>query len=182
MTITYEKHGDYYIFSHKPKVRVYLGEALPEDYIWDELEQRKRSASCYHYVIATGEKVDDYPDGEIAGSASATVDYKCDYEFTRRISGMCSMGNFSTGVGVEYASKDKAMKRLAEAHYFNKTLDQYDAQQDEYRLKREEDKHRHPLLHNLMMVNGETYYVNDDGKRITFEEHYEFMKAGGYIK
>lgn len=164
--ITYEKFNDHYVFSHKPKVRVYLGEANPDDYVWDEQQQAIRSASCYHYIIATGEKVDGYPEGEIAGSASATVDYKCDHDFERRIKGIASFGNFSNGRGCEYQSKDKVSQRLAESWYFNKTLEQYDQQQEQYRIKSEAFDKKYPYLKNLMLVSGETYYVDDDGNRI----------------
>jgi hypothetical protein len=175
--ITYVKTDEYYIFSHKPKVRVYLGEASPEDYIFDELEQAKRSATCYYVNKKTGQKVT---------SVNADFgfhdehEFMCPYVFKRKLH-LAAWGNFSTGKGVEYISSDKAMERLAVSYFLGQTLEQYDARQEQFRLEREEQKHKHPLLHNLMMVDGETYYVDDNGKRITFDEHVELMKAGGYL-
>ena len=58
MTITYKKIDDYYIFSHKPKNRVYLGDIDIGDYINDEENQLIRSTSAHYYEIATGKKVD----------------------------------------------------------------------------------------------------------------------------
>lgn len=168
--ITYEKFDDYYVFSCNPKTRIYLGDASPEDYIHDKIEQAKRIESCSHYVIATGEKVDGYPKGELAGE---TVEYKCAYSFVRRL----SLSTLSGPRGsVEYESKNKAMERLAQACFFGQTLEEYDARQLEIQAKRDEQARKRPLMHNLSWVNGRTYYTNDDGVEISFEEHKRYMK------
>lgn len=201
MKITYEKFEDHYVFSHKPKTRVYLGEASPEDYIEDELNQNKRSASAWYKEIHTGKVITfkdvlEYNhdgskpgngyvwygglDDEFGRRENHTFEGGHTFEFQHKLR-MSSLGNMSTKVGVEYPSGNKAMERLAMSHYFGQTLEEYDAQQEKYRLEREETKRKYPLMHNLIMMAGETYYVNDAGERITPDEHIEIMKAGGYL-
>lgn len=172
----YEDFGDYHVFYDDPDTRVYLGGASPEDYIWDEQEQKKRSNSLYYYKKSTGEKVDELPDGEILGHE---YDCKCSYEFDRRLT-MGAMG--SRERNTKYNSASKAAKRLASIYFFNITPETYDAREEKFRRKREEDARNRPYLYNLMMVwnpdiGNETYYVDDEGKRITLDEHVSLMKA-----
>lgn len=197
MQITYEKFDDYYIFSHQPEMRVYLGDASPEDYIWDEEQQAKRSVSSWYKEVHTGKEItwDDIRDYEYDGSKPGngcvwygspahdfdkrenyTFEGGHSHDFVRRLH-LSQWGNLSTGKGCKYLYKDKAMERLAHAYFFNQSLEQYDAQQEEFRKEREKQKRESPALYNLMMVSGETYYVDDNDQRITVDEHCARMKA-----
>lgn len=185
MNITYENHGDYYTFSHQPDTRVYLGDADPNDYIHDVINQKKRTESCYYYEISTGKKVDydNIPDEESIHfnnsdpyplKENCKYGFKCDYDFKRKL----SLAHYSiAGRNVKYIQKDKAIERLATAYAFNKTLEEYDAWTEEFNRKQEKFKRENPSLHNLMGVDGRMYYTDDNGKEITIEEHQTRMKA-----
>lgn len=195
METTYKNYGDYYIFNDSPETRVYLGEVSPEDYIHDQIHQAKRSASCYNYELTTGKKVSQeeafeksYEKGELiwredegvevdyAGrpKSNFTYGYRCDYDFNRRTSlGYMMFGDKS----VKYNQNDPAMERLARAYAYGQTLEEYDAQQAAFKQERDDWARKHPSLTNLMMVGGKPpYYVDDDGKEITIQEHRVLMK------
>lgn len=173
MNITYEKFDDYYIFSSNPKQRVYLGTATTEDYIHDVAEQAKRSASCHYVHKETGAEVSSKNDLDPYDIID-NYEYECSYEFKNKLH-MGSMSGLKKSC--TYNSEDPAMERLANAYFFNQTLEQYDARQEEHRLKREKSKRENPELHNLMWVDGRMYYVDDDGKEISNEEHFKKMRA-----
>lgn len=196
--IIYEKFEDYYVFSNNPNTRVYLGKESPEDYIWDELEQQKRTASSWYKEVHTGKEItfkdvlaydrdgskpgngqvwydgDDEDDGFGRKKESYTFEGGHTYDFTRKLH-LASMG--SSAKSCKYVSDDKAAQRLAWAWYFNKTLEKYDIDQKEIEDKREEAARKNPHLHNLMWVSGEMYYVDDNQNRISLEEHEKNMKA-----
>lgn len=193
MSITHTRIGDYYIFSHEPNTRVYLGDAAPNDYIWDELEQQKRSASSWYKEIHSGKEItwDDimnykhdgslpgnglvfYDEGEWCKRENYTFEGGCTHNFERKLSlgGMGKLG----GESCKYNQKDKAAEKAAWCFFFNQTSEEYDARQEENRLQREKQKRDNPGMHNLMMVSGESYYVDDDNNRITMEEHVKKMK------
>ena len=189
MKITYENKGDYYVFSDNPDTRVYLGNASPEDYIHDVEQQTQRSESCYYYDIKTGKKVSQdeafdksFEKGELIWHGAQheldkienyTYGYKCEYDFKRKLA-LASYGG--PRKSCKYISKDKAMNRLATAYFFDQTLEEYDKRQEEFQKERDESKRKNPSIHNLMCVSGETYYVDDDGNRITPSEHIKLMK------
>ena len=165
MQITYESFGEYYIFSHDLNTRVYLGDASPEDYIHDELEQQKRSAS---YIPPKNKK--DFND---LGTWT--------YDFKRRLS-LGEMGNFTTNIKAKYNQNCKAAERLAWIWFLNTTPEEYDARQAQLQRERDERAREMPYLHNLMMywkegIGNVSYYVDDDGNEITFEQHQINMKA-----
>jgi hypothetical protein len=114
MKITYEKFDNYYIFSNSPNTRVYLGPYSPDDYVEDELNQQKRSASAWYKEIHTGKDItwDDIMsykhDGSKLGngfvwygSPAHNFDYKENYtyegghsfDFKHKIKGLASFGN-----------------------------------------------------------------------------------------
>lgn len=168
MQITYEKFDDYYLFSHKPDTRVYLGNNNPEDYILDELEQMKRTKSCGYFdknglMVEEPEEYDDefYDNHE----------YECTYSFIRKIGGMQHLGGPDKSCEFVSSESDKAW-----AWYIGKTPEQYQEHKAEIEKKFDARKREKPSLHNLVMANGETYYVNDAGDRISFEEHVALMK------
>lgn len=172
----YKDFGDYHVFYDNPDTRVYLGGASPEDYMWEEAEQKKRSNSLYYYKKSTGEKVDELPEGEILGHE---YECKCSYEFESKLR-MGYMG--SPDRKACYNVRSKSAERLAWIYFLDDTPEAYDARQEEFRKQREDDARNRPFLHNLMMVwnpevGNETYYVNDEGKRITLDEHVALMKA-----
>jgi hypothetical protein len=176
--ITFTKHDDYYLFSNNPETRVYLGSVKPEDYIWDEEQQALRTASCGYFNKVTGEKAvepkcDLEDDSEYDWQFYEEHEYQCTYDFIRRAH--CAYLG-SSKKNVRFISADKAMERLAWIYYLDQTPEEYDARQEQYKVEAEERKRRSPAMHNLMMVAGETYHVDDNGKRITFEEHIALMK------
>lgn len=173
---TYTNYGDYYIFDNAPNTRVYLGSVSPEDYIWDEEQQALRTASCGYVHKETKVKIhwDDLTDDQKSDlDLRNKYDHECTYDFVRRAH--CAYLG-SSKKSVRFISGDKALERLAWIYYLDQAPEEYDARQEKFRLEREETKRRNPGLHNLMMVAGETYYVDDNGKRITFEEHVALMK------
>lgn len=176
MNITYENKGDYYIFSHEPNTRVYLGNAAPEDYIHDEENQAKRSIYLRYVNKETGEskRWEEFDhDAKCDFDFHNKYEFKCDYDFNRKLV-MTSMG--SSTRNVKYISSDKVAKRLAWTYVFNQTLEEYDSFEKKWQETRLEWKRKNPLLYNLRCFDGETYYVNDNGDRITFEEHVKLMK------
>ena len=195
----YEKIGDYYIFNNNPKTRVYLGKAHPEDYMYDEAEQAKRSASAWYKEVHTGksitwDKIMDYEQNDSKPgnglvwyeNSSHDLGKREDYtfegghalEFKRKLC-MGEMGNLNKTI--KYNQKDKSCERLAWIDFLETSPEEYDTRQSQFAKESEEIARKSPWLHNLCMawkegVGNETYYTDDEGNRISPNEHVELMK------
>lgn len=193
MITVIEKTNDYAVFSHAPNTKVYLGDCPIEDYIHDEENQLKRSASCYYYEIATGKKVSQdevfgkEEDGNIElvwhgeefthendKISNYKYGYKCDYDFERKTAfgGMESL----TGPQIKYNQRDKSSYRLAWIDFMQITPEEYDKREAKFAKEREDDARKSPYLHNLMWVDGRMYYVDDNKNEISLDQHIELMK------
>lgn len=167
----YQKFDNYFVFDENPELRVYVREEKIQDYIHDVTEQKKRSESCHYVHKETGVKKknidfdqDDYDDYE----------FTCTYDYKSKLS-KASYGGKDKHC--TYDRDDKEMEKLANCYFFNKTSEEYDKQEEEWKAKRLEQQRKMPMLHNLIMVAGRApYYVNDDGEEITIEEHMRLMK------
>ncbi len=190
--ITYEKFDDYYVFSHEPNSRVYLGSNSPDDYVEDELNQQKRSASSWYKEIHTGKDVtwDDIMDydhdesmpgnghvwyesmnsyHEFYKKESYTWEGGCSFEFERKVKGLATFGN-----GVRSASYVPEFRAEAWAFVSGHTMERQKQIDAEVQASMDEFNREHPYLINLHDRNG---YHDDDGNPITMEEQQAMVKA-----
>lgn len=192
--ITYEKFDNYYVFSHEPNTRVYLGNHSPDDYVEDEMNQQKRSASSWYKEVHTGKKVTwdeimDYdhdnskpgngqvwyesmnPHHEFDKKENYTWEGGCDFEFERKITGLATYGNFSANRSATYVPE---FKSEAWAYVSGHSMERQKEIEAEIRASMDEFNREHPWLVNLHDHDG---YHDDEGNSITVDQHIINMKA-----
>ncbi len=168
--ITYEKFDNYYIFSHEPNTRVFLGNNSPDDYVEDELNQQKRSASSWYKEIHTGKEItfDDVLDYDHDGSKPGngfvwcgssnhefdkrenyTFEGGCSFEFERKIKGLATFGN-----GQRSASYVKEFKTEAWAYVSGHSIERQKEIEAEVQARMDEFDRERPYLINLHDRNG----------------------------
>ena len=187
--ITYEKFDNYYIFSHEPNTRVYLGANSPDDYVEDELNQQRRTASAWYREVHTGntvtwEDIMDYGhDGSKPGnglvwygSASHEFDHRENYtfegghtfDFKRKVKGLARFGN-----NIRQASYVPDFKSEAWAYVSYHSMERQKEIESQTRASIDEFNRDHPWIVNLHDTRG---YLDDNGNSITIDQHVMAMK------
>ena len=189
MKITYEKFDEYYIFSNSPNKRVYLGPHSPDDYVEDELNQQKRTASAWYKEIHTGKDItwDDIMsykhDGSKQGNGfvfygpednwqkreNYTYEGGHTFDFERKVKGLASFGN-----GQRSATYVETYRSEAWAYVSGKTIEQQKQIEKDIEDRMEKFDREHPYLIGLHDRLG---YLDGDRNPITVEEQQIMVKA-----